>query len=104
MERNRLFEREATREIASTLGASIDDLNMLAERRADQYGDEFPDPTRNLELDALEELADCRNYLLWRIESIHRGVHDRIDKVPHLQLALKHVALAFEAVRACDDE
>lgn len=92
------------REIAGELGFSIEPLIVLAEQRADlgarEYGRDFPDPARDLEVDGCEEGADWANYLRWRLDGIRRGVFDEKDfNVGLLQLALKHVALAFEATR-----
>lgn len=100
--RNREFERRATREIAGGLGVDIEPLIAYAERRADvcqeEYGHDFPDLKRNLEHEALDELADARNYIVWKLDAIHR---ERLTgDVEQLQIALKHVALAFAALRA----
>lgn len=99
--RNRDFERRATREIAGALGVDIEALIAFAERRADHfegdYGHDFPDLSRNLEQEALDELADARNYVVWRLDAIHRGLCG--GDVEQLQIALKHVALAFAALR-----
>ena len=100
--RNRDFERRATREIGGTLGVNIEPLIVFAERRADyfqaDYGHDFPDLERNLEQEALDELADARNYIVWKLDAIHRDLCE--GDVEQLQIALKHVALAFAALRA----
>ena len=100
--RDRQFERAATREIAGCLGMDIEPLIVFAERRADHfegdYGHDFPDLSRNLEQEALDELADARNYIVWRLDAIHRGLSG--GDVEQLQIALKHVALAFAALRS----
>ncbi len=104
LHRDPAFEALMVRELAGGLGIDVTALNTFADRRAQAgavaYGEDFPNVQRNLELDALEELADCRNYLCWRLEQIHRGIVDDEDRTAALSLALKHVANAFEAVRA----
>lgn len=104
LERDRSFERALAREIAGELGFSIEPLIVLAEQRADagaaEYGHDFPDLARDFEAEGCEEGADWSNYLRWRLDGIRRGVFDEHDwDVGLLQLALKHVALAFEATR-----
>jgi hypothetical protein len=100
--RNRDWERRCTREIAGALGVDIEPLIVFAERRADyfegEYGHDFPSLDRNLEQEALDELADARNYVVWKLEAIHRGL--AAGDVEQLQIALRHVALAFAALRA----
>jgi hypothetical protein len=100
LQRNREFEDRATRELSRGLLVDVAALNAFAGRRADQgasdYRCDFPDPERDLEREVAEELADARNYLVWRLEQINRGLHDGHWKVCHLQRALRCVVLAFE--------
>lgn len=99
--RDREFERLCTRELAGGLGVDVGPLILFAERRADHfaadYGHDFPDLERDLEQEALDELADARNYVVWKLDAIRREL--ATGDVEQLQLALKHVALAFEALR-----
>ncbi len=100
--RDREFEPRAIREIAGCLGVDLEPLIFYAGRRADagqaDYGRDFPDLSRNLEQEALDELADGTNYIVWRLDAIRRGLCG--GDVEQLQIALKHVALAFAALRA----
>ena len=95
--RDREFEQRAIREIAGCLGVDVEPLIAFAQHRADigqaEYGHDFPDLARNLEHEALDELADAAIYVVWQLDAIHRGLHD--GDVERLQIVLKHVALAF---------
>lgn len=89
-----------TKEIATV---DVTALNRMATERAAQgalnYGTGAPELSRDLERDALEELADCRNYLVWRLDQIQRGIRDdMLWAVPNLQLALRSTAIAFDAL------
>ncbi|GAC1522495.1 MAG: hypothetical protein NVS3B1_07940 [Marmoricola sp.] len=103
--RDRLFECNITRQIAGTIGVDVEPLNQFAEQRADgvgesEYRSDFPDLARNLTREACEELADARNYLVWRLDAHHRGLIDGpSEDVEQLQIGLRHVVLAFEAIR-----
>lgn len=100
-QRNRGFERELTERIVGFV-ADARALSVFAERRADraedEYGQDFPALDRDLEREALEELADCRNYVVWRLDGIHRDLFEGGERVEHLQNALRYVALAFNEV------
>lgn len=102
--RDREWEREATQRIAGDM-VDVAALNALAERRADDgaavYGFDFPALDRDLEREALEELSDCRNYLVWRLDGIRRDLYDDDDpdRIANLHLALRGLAQVFEAVR-----
>lgn len=103
--RDREFEVNAVRRVAGGLGVNVEPLIRLAQERADagqqDYRHDFPDLTRDLELEGLEEGADWANYIVWRLDAIRRNMVEGQEwKVEHLQAALKHVALAFEATRA----
>lgn len=103
--RDRDFEGEAIRRIAAGLGVNVEPLVRFACQRADafesEYGHDFPDLSRDLEREGLEEAADWTNYIVWRLDSIRRDMVEGQEwKIEHLQTALKHVALAFEATRA----
>lgn len=103
--RDREFEAEAIRELAAGLGVNVEPLIRFARQRADAgeraYRHDFPDLTRDLEREGLEEGADWTNYIVWRLDAIRRDLVEGQEwKVEHLQAALRHVALAFEATRA----
>lgn len=103
--RDRDFEATAIRRIAAGLGVNVEPLVRFACQRADafesEYGHDFPDLNRDLEREGLEEAADWANYIVWRLDAIRRDMVEGQEwKVGHLQDALKHVALAFEATRA----
>lgn len=105
-QRTRGFECEITRQVTEGIRVNVESLNLLAGQRADQaehdYGHDFPELGRPLEREALEELADARNYIVWRLDAIHRGLDDQEWRVQHLQIALRHVALAFEEIRSAE--
>jgi hypothetical protein len=99
------FELLLLRELCAGLNIDTSILARLAAHRADagadEYGHDFPDLQRDLELEGLEEGADWSNYLRWRLDGIRRGLFPGQEwKVEHLQAALRHIALAFEATRA----
>ena len=106
LERDRAGEREITDEIGGTLSVYTGAINQMAEQRADtasdEYGAGFPLLSRNLEREGLEELADCRNYIVWRLQSLLWELVEDDGRIPHLQTALRHVVMAFEELRAAD--
>ena len=77
-----------------------------AEARGDAgaaiYGRDFPDLERNFEREGMDEGADWSLYVRWRLDAIRRGLCDDDGRTPYLQLALKHIALAYEATRQAD--
>src|SRR5581483_5124657 len=97
------FEDEATRYIVSGTAVDPTPINALAGSRADraqqEYGHDFPSLERDLEREALEELADARNYIVWRLDAINRGLCGGAWRVEHLQRALRNVVVAFDDVR-----
>lgn len=70
------FERELTAHAARMYGVADADLSDFAQQRADTHGG----PTVNLDRDfgreALEELADARNYSVWWLQQSYL-VHHR---------------------------
>jgi hypothetical protein len=102
--RDKAFEATVVREMTRGIRVDPEPLIHLAQTRADRfahdYGRDFPDLTRNLEHEALEEIADAVNYVVWRLDAIRRGVDLAEWKVAHLQIAVRHFALAFEELRA----
>lgn len=102
--RDRGWEREALQRIAGDM-VNVGPLMMHAQRRADEgaevYGFDFPDLSRNLEQEALDELADCTNYVLWRLDGLRRSLYDDDDpdRIANLHLALRGLAQVYEAVR-----
>ncbi len=103
--RDRGFERETTNRAATGLGIDVEALNRLAEARADglgheAYGRDFPDIGRDLRREAIEELLDARNYVVWLLDAMQRGwiLAVNEDRTRHLQAALRHVILAFEEI------
>jgi hypothetical protein len=101
--RDREFERQATRELCSGLSIDVEALIVYAERRADSgeanYKRDFPDLSRNLRDEALQELADARNYIVWALDAIRRDLDDEQWRTEPLQEALPLIAMAFEKVR-----
>lgn len=102
--RNPAFERELTRQMGRGLRVDVEHLNRLAGQRActlgaAEYGSGLPEVSRDLEREAIDEMADARNYLVWRLDQIHRGLVEDDGRTEHLQIALRHVALAFEEIR-----
>lgn len=102
MERDRAFERRITREIGGALGVNTDPISRMAQRRADagehEYGHDFPPLDRDLIAETRDELADGCNYLVWELERLHRGLDERTYRTPAVQIALRHVVWAFEAL------
>lgn len=108
LRRDVTFEREMTRTRANGLKIDPEPLNIYAEARAGRgavdYGTDFPGSSRCLFTEALQELADARNYIVWQLDVIRRsddGHDDGQWRVEPLQRALASVALAFEDVRSC---
>ena len=96
--RNIPLEREWTAAAAKELGAAAERLSAFADSRA------RPGPVdlangRDLELEAAEELADARNYLVWRLEELETIGHDSIRghvRRRRLRRVLALTALAFD--------
>lgn len=101
-ERDPQFEQQLTRWLAEGLSVDVEPLIVHAQWRADkaeaEYGKGFPDASRDLVKEAIEELLDCRNYIVWKLEQIHRSDDDSASTDP-LQSAMRHVILAFEDLR-----
>jgi len=101
--RDREFEREAVRHITAGIRVDHDALTVYSQTRADQhaseYGHDFPAADRNLDREALEELGDATNYVTWALDRVRRGLDDQEWKVAHRQIALRHIALAFDELR-----
>lgn len=100
--RNPIFEQELTRHLATGLSVDVESINRFAGDRANngagEYGTGFPERSRDLPREALEEIADLRNYLVWALERVHRGHAPDGLHVGHLQCALRHTILAFDEV------
>lgn len=103
--RDREFEDRCTQETCIGIHVNTTVLSSFAGTRADRfattYGSGFPALDRNLEMEALEELADARNYIVWRLDGINRGLFPGQEwKIAELQLALRSVAMGFEQLRS----
>lgn len=105
LERDPEWERDLLRHVATGLNADVGALILFARKRAEigerNYGEAFPAPNRDLMLEAKEELGDGTNYIMWKLDRIRRGLDEAEEwRVPGLQIALRHVALAFEEIRS----
>jgi len=71
MDRDRGLEGDLTTVAAQSAGRDGRGLSLFADRRAE------PGPVRmdgrDLMHEAAEELADCRNYLVWRAQEMYPG-------------------------------
>lgn len=104
-DRNIDVERLWTTEAAATRGAPPEALIELAEQRA---GDgQIRDLTnRDFGMEALEELADTRNYLLWWVEQIIAkggNIPAGAQLVRIISDVLAEVVVAFDAVSEVRD-
>lgn len=103
LERDPEWESDLLQHISSGLNADVSALRVFARRRAEigerNYGEAFPASGRDLLREAREEAGDLANYLMWQLDRIRRGLDDREWLVPQLQIALRHVVLAFEEIR-----
>lgn len=97
LERDIRLEHEMTAAAARDVGANPDRLSDFADRRA------RPGPVlcagRDLELEAAEELADARNYVVWRLAQLEQLGHDSIRlhaRRRRISRVLALVALAFD--------
>lgn len=92
-------ERAFTAAAGALIGRSPIGITKLAEARAPL--DPIRDfPFRDFALDALEELADCRNYIVWdalRHDLTRTGPSSHQSRAA-LQRALAHVIEAFAEV------
>jgi hypothetical protein len=92
------FEREATKEAARGYCDPLPIVEFSETRITRLSGEYVPDPMlvkvgRDKRRDAKEELADCRNYLVWWLEE---NMGD--DDAPGVLLSLTHVLLAYDAL------
>lgn len=95
--RNVPLERRLTLNAAVRAGVRWVVLTHFAEQRA-KPGPVVEPPGRDLALEALEELADARNYLVWRAVSELRRPAPDGDVGVLVQDALTHLAAAFDVV------
>lgn len=100
-QRDVAHERAFTAAAAGLLERSPVPITQLAEQRAPL--DPLRDfPWRDLHEDALEELADCRNYTAWaalRLDLARIGTHDAHESRAALQRALAHIVEAFAEIK-----
>lgn len=87
------FEREFVHESARVAGVNIDDLYAFAISRADE-GPVRRFLTRDLRLDAQEEIADLLWYLTWKARQAQILGRD-LDDVHRCQQALSYAMLAW---------
>lgn len=97
--RNLDHERDWTHKIGRLQGVPVDELIALSEQRAGT-GDVRDLETRDFGREALEELADTRNYLLWWMEQIAQSssgsFSERADLITTISRALGNTASAFD--------
>lgn len=106
LERDHVWEQAAIRELVGGLSADPVPLIKYAASRAlvgeIKYGFAFPEPSRDLVVDAIEEFGDAVNYPLWKLDQIRRGLCEQDTwMVEHLQRALRFAALGFEEMLKC---
>lgn len=94
MNRDTELERKLTDEAAASVAASADHLNDFAEHRAGT--DPVHDPAhRDFGLEAAEELADARNYVVWWLDQ-PQPYGDMVTD--ELRNALAAITVAYEHV------
>lgn len=100
--RNRDFERELTSWVAKQAGVNSDSLSAFAEARADagarEYGDDPMDWERSYLLEALEEIADARNYACWwhqRAQTNKDGDERLTEVSQYVNEGFKYLLLAW---------
>lgn len=98
--RDLAFERRWTTDAAQLLNVSprsVGALVAFAEARA-REGGVTGFPARDLAREGLEELADARNYIVWRLRELYLPGKDGVDMevVTPLSVSLAHVVAAHE--------
>lgn len=93
------LERELTRQAAERAQVTdVDGLSAFAEARAG-HGPVRGAPDRDLMLEAIEEFADGRNYVVWEMVEQYRDPDTmNIDVLAALGDALRSSAVAFDAL------
>jgi hypothetical protein len=95
------FETEATVTAARQAGVDGRSLDAFANARR-HPGPVTNHPTRDLSLDTYEELADARNYLVWKLEQ-HRHLDTlTVERQWHLMQSLGAVAVAWHHLAQAD--
>lgn len=95
MPRDVELERALTLQASKAAGVKCVVLSHFAEQRAGA-GD-VRDPDRDLALEALEELADARNYLVWAATRAAAAPTSDVDVLERVEAALVPLAQAFDA-------
>lgn len=96
MIRDRERERELTLQAAALERATAHRLVAFADQRAGDGPVELED--RDLTLEALEELADARNYIVWRLRQLREADTVDIGEITRTRRALGLVAAAYESL------
>lgn len=96
LHRDSVFEEHFTREAARSVGMPPDGLYHMATARAHPGPVLMKNGRRNLILEAREELADCRNYLVWL--AWWEVQHERGELLPWLGRAVAAVVVAWHAL------
>lgn len=94
--RDLALERMLTSQAGELAGVRWAVLTHFAEHRA-KSGPVLEPDGRDLAMEVLEELADARNYLVWRAVSETRRRPPDDDVLAHASRALIHVVRAFDA-------
>ena len=101
MRRDTDFERKATTHYTGAV--LVDDLIRFSEERANVLtpGEVRDRTAKDYQREALEELADCRNYLVWWLQAIH--LEEVGGGVEALGDAMRALAVLWRAVREAGD-
>lgn len=104
VEDERLITRLALAGLGKEGAAVAAALIEFAEERA-EAGPVRDVATRDLMQDGLEELADCRNYLVWAIQDLERlsFAPDRADALQELYEALAETARSFARIKRAQE-
>jgi hypothetical protein len=92
-----------TAQAADAAGVKSVVLTRFAEGRA-RPGAVLEPVGRDLSMEALEELADARNYLVWRAAAEWRSPHPNEDILADISEALVHVVRAFDTTMRLHDQ
>lgn len=96
------LERRLTLQAAERAGVKCVVLAHFAEQRA-KPGPVLEPPGRDLVVEALEELADARNYLVWRTASEMREPEPDGQVAALVGEALEHLVRAFDVTMRLHD-
>ena len=97
-ERNVEQERAFTRQAGQVIGRDVEDLIAVSELRAGT-GPVSGLPRRSLIREGYEEMADARNYIVWRIKQEYDMGDPDGTRIAHLLNALQGIILAWDELR-----